>query len=195
MKRLITAAVITLLAAPAWSQDTGFYVGGAFGQAKHRDACEDANISCDDKDSGWRIFGGYQFNPYIAVEAAYTDLGESSASGVIGGITASANFEVTAWEVAAVGSFPVMDRLSLYGKLGLYRAEVEVSGTATFGGFTVPVSTEESNADVTFAFGVKFNITRSLAVRAEWQRYLNVGGEDTGESEVDLLSIGVLFRF
>ncbi|HEV3010285.1 MAG TPA: outer membrane beta-barrel protein [Burkholderiales bacterium] len=199
MKRLVTtvaaAALLPWLAAPAWAQDAGFYVGGALGQVEHQDACEGASISCDEKDTGWKVFAGYQFNRYIAAELGYADLGESSASGVVGPITARANFEVTAWELVAVGSYPVMERLSLFGKLGLYRAETELTGSGTVGTLVIPVSEKESNADVTFGFGVRFNITRNLGVRAEWQRYLDVGGDDVGESDVDFISLGVVFRF
>ena len=34
-----------------------------------------------------------------------------------------------------------------------------------------------------------------LGVRAEWQRYANVGGASTGEDDLDVFSLGVLFRF
>jgi OOP family OmpA-OmpF porin len=195
-----TAAVAALVACsifstPAWCQDAGFYIGGALGQAEHKDACEDAGISCDQKDTAWKVFAGYQFNRYIAAEAGYADLGKSTANGVVDGVTLRANFEITAWEVVAVGSFPVMDRLSLFGKAGLYRAELERTGTGTIGAITVPLDEKESNNDVTFGVGARFNLTRNLAVRAEWQRYLDVGGDEVGQSDVDLLSVGVQFRF
>ena len=193
------AAFAALCASSAWSQDAGFYLGGAIGQAEHRDACEGANISCDDKDSAWKLFAGYLVNRNFAVEFGYADLGESSASGVVGTflgpVTATANFEVTVFELTAVGMLPVMDRLSLYGKAGLYRADVEVSGSGTIGATTIPVSEKDDNTDLTLGVGLKFDITRNISLRGEWQRYLDVGSEDIGESDIDVLSLGVLFRF
>jgi OmpA-OmpF porin, OOP family len=184
-----------LFAGSAWSQNAGFYAGAALGQVQHKDTCEDANISCDDKDTAWKILAGYQFNRHLAVEAGYADLGKSSASGVVSGVTASASFEVTAWELVGIGSFPVMDRLSLYGKLGVYRAETEARGTASVPGITATTNEKDTNSDVTFGFGARYDITRNLGVRAEWQRYRKVGGDDTGEADIDLFSLGLMYRF
>ncbi|HEX6528540.1 MAG TPA: outer membrane beta-barrel protein, partial [Burkholderiales bacterium] len=130
-------AAFALLCAPsAWSQDAGFYLGGAIGQAEVRDVCDGAS-TCDDKDGTWKLFVGYQINRNFAVEFGYADLGEASASGVVatglGPITARANFAATVFELTAVASFPVTDRLSLYGRAGLYRADVELSGSGTLG--------------------------------------------------------------
>ena len=90
---------------------------------------------------------------------------------------------------------PVADRFSLYGKLGLYRAETEQKLQVTLGTLTVSDNKTEKNADLTFAFGARFDVTRNLGIRAEWQRYLNVGGGEIGEDDVDVLSVGVLWRF
>ena len=94
-----------------------------------------------------------------------------------------------------VGSIPVMDRFSLYGKLGLYHAETKRNITGTLGPITSTDNDKETNTDLTFAFGARFDITRNLGLRAEWQRYLDVGGGEIGEDDVDVLSVGVLWRF
>ena len=197
--KVILAGIIGLLAAlaavPAVAQDAGFYLGASLGQSKHHDVCEGANLSCDDKDSAWRIFAGYEFSRYVAAEFAYADLGQTAAGANVGGIIVNPTFEATVFELLAVGSVPLMDRLSLLGKLGLYRADSKLGGSGTGFGVTVPLSAEESNSDLTFAFGVRFNFTRNLGLRAEWQRYMGVGGDDTGDTDIDVLSVGLLFRF
>lgn len=166
----------------AQAQDAGFYIGGALGQVELNGACSGLppGVSCDEKDSAWKILGGYQFNRHLAAELGYANLGEASASGV--GITARA--EVTAWDVVAVGSFPIMDRFSIYAKLGMFRSESEV--TASTG-----TSSDESETGFTFGVGLRYDFTRNLGVRAEWQRYQEVS-EDT---DADLLSIGIVWKF
>ena len=58
------------------------------------------------------------------------------------------------------------------------------------------VSANESNTDLTFGFGLRYDLNKSVGVRAEWQRYGDVGGGDIGgESDVDVISLGVIFRF
>lgn len=193
---LVLAIGAGFIVRPAGAQEAGVYVGAAFGQAKHKDACEGADISCDEKDSAWKVFGGYQFNRYIAAELGYADLGQSKATGTVGPVTVDAAFEVTAWELVAVGSFPVMERLSLFGKFGLYRADVELSGSGRIGaGAPIPFSEDDSNNDITFGFGARFDLTRNIGVRAEWQRYKSVGGDDTGEVDIDLISAALIWRF
>jgi OmpA-OmpF porin, OOP family len=176
----------------AQGQDTGFYVGAALGQTEVSIDCEGAT-SCDEKDSSWKIFGGYQFNKHFAVELGYSDFGEASASGPAGGLgTASVKFETTAFELVAVGSLPLGDRFSIFGKAGLYRADTDINASVTALG---SVSDSDSNTDLTFGVGVRFDILRNLGIRAEWQRYSDVSANDFGESDIDVISIGVLWRF
>jgi len=190
------AALAALTAAPAWSQDAGFYLGASIGQSRAKEFCDDSGgFSCDDKDTAWKIFAGYQFNRHLAVEGGYTDLGEVGASGVLSGVSVRGKIEATAFELVGVGSIPVADRFSLYGKLGVYYAETERNLTGTLGAVTVTDNDSEKNTDLTFAFGARFDVTRNLGIRAQWQRYLNVGGGDIGEDDIDVLSVGVLWRF
>ncbi len=195
-KAAALAALAMLFATSAWAQDAGIYLGASIGQSRAKDFCDGSGgFSCDDKDTAWKVFAGYQFNRHLAAEVGYTDLGEVGASGVLSGVSVRGTVEVTAFELVGIGSIPVMDRFSLYGKLGLYRAETEQNVTGTLGTVTVTDNTSENNTDLTFAFGARFDITRNLGIRAEWQRYLDVGGGDIGEDDVDVLSVGVLWRF
>jgi len=190
MLRTIAIAAAALLAAPAFAQERGFYAGGHFGQASYANTCDElggSGVTCDDSDTGWRILGGYQMNRHFALELAYTDLGEVSASGPGG--TASA--EASAFEVVAVGTLPLADRFALYGKAGFYRGDVDARADTVL----VSGSASESNTDLTFGAGVRFDFSERAAVRLEWQRYPDMGGDDTGEDDVDLLSVGIIFRF
>jgi OOP family OmpA-OmpF porin len=175
-------------AAPAMAQDMGWYAGLTLGQSKADDACDGVSgpgISCDDKDTAWRILGGYQFNKHLAVELGYTDAGEVSAQG-----TFNAAIETTLWEVVAVGSWPFTPNFSAYGKLGLYRGEAEFStNNPAFG------NESESNTDMTYGIGVRWDFTKNLGVRLEYQIYKDVGGGNIGEADVDVISAGVIFRF
>lgn len=177
-----TAGIAQMMRGP----DAGFYIGGALGQAKHKQGCEGlpAGVSCDNSDVGWKVFGGFQFNRNFAAELAYTDLGETKASDAVD----SATVRPKAWEVVAVGMYPFPEGFTLYGKLGMYRGETKVNSTFGF-------SETDSNNDVTFGIGGRYDFNRNLAVRVEWQRYTDVGGDDIGTSDIDLVSVGVIWRF
>lgn len=185
---VLGAASAMLVAVPALAQDQGWYVGAHLGEAKAKDACDGVSgpgISCDDKDTMFRILGGYQFNKNLAVELGYNDLGEVSASGAF-----SAKIEATVWEAVAVGSWPFTPQFSAYGKLGLYRGETDFStNNPAFG------SESETNTDLTYGIGVRWDFTKNLGVRAEYQIYKDLGGGNIGESDVNVMSIGGIFRF
>ena len=182
----VIAFVAALASAPAAAQMgmSSVYVGGSFGQSEVKDGCSGlpAGVSCDNKDTAWKLFGGFQLTPMFAVELGYADLGEISASGL--GVTVSA--ETTAWDLSAIAAFPIGDAFSVYGRLGGYRAETEARAGA--------LSADDSNTGLTFGVGVGFSLSRNLGLRAEWQRYADVGDDDD-ESDIDVLSVGVLWRF
>jgi OmpA-OmpF porin, OOP family len=67
-------ALLGLLASTTVHAETqrGFYVGAGIGQASiERD---DSDFDADD--TGFKVFGGYNFNQYFALEATYLDGGE-----------------------------------------------------------------------------------------------------------------------
>lgn len=168
--------------------DRGWYAGGSIGQADYE--CEASpGLACDTKDTAWKILGGYQVNRNFAVEFGYTNLGELSVSGAGARIT----LETTAWEVVGLGSFPVANQFSIYGKLGFYRGEADVSSNVAGG------SGSRNSTDLTYGLGARYDFSRNLGMRVEWQRYGKVEAPSTtvsaGDSDIDVLSLGVVWRF
>ncbi len=203
MKSLIRAiatagciAGIAVSSVPTFAQDSGFYAGGAFGQTKAKDACQGVPISCDDKDTGWKIFGGYQINKHFGAELGYVDLGQATAAGTVGGVTVNASIKATAWELMGVGTLPIADNFSAYGKLGFFRWDAEATASVAVPGAFAVGSLSDTGTDFTYGLGLKYHFTKNIAARVEWQRYTNVGnGAGNGKSDVDLLSLGVVFKF
>ena len=130
-----------------------FYIGAEVGQADN---------SADD--TGFKFLGGYQFHKNIAAEVAYGMLIDKD------------NVEVTTMEAVAVGIFPVTPNISLLGKLGFAKVDVETPGASS------------DDIELTYGFGVQWDVLRNLGLRAGWQRY-------DADSEVDYLNVGVVWRF
>lgn len=194
MKHIILAVLFAFAVSPilsiAQSNDHKIYVGGHIGQAKAQSSCDGlagTGISCDDTDTSWKVLGGYKFSRNFAAELGYIDFGEikASAPGV------SVSFKSHAFDLVGIGILPVVDRFSVYGKLGVYHGTVD--GHAAVGAASADVSDDAT--DLTFGFGAAFDIMRQVALRAEWQRYNDVGGSDTGKDDIDVMSVGLLFRF
>ena len=130
---------------------------------------------------------------YAGAEFGQADFGseDDTAVKLLGGYQVNRNFaaevgysmlfdkrgvEVTALEVVGIGMFPVANQLSIYGKLGFANVDVETPGGS------------DDKTELTWGLGVQYDVSTRLGVRAGWQRY------ETDE-EVDLLSIGVVYRF
>lgn len=159
-------------------QDTGWYVGGSIGQSEADGSCP-TGFSCDLKDTEWKIFGGYRLMRHFAVEGFYADHGEITVK--TGAVTATA--QSSTFGVAAVGILPLGGNFELFGKLGVGSTSVDASATAP----GVSAGASESGSDILFGVGAVYNFTRNLGVRAEYERY--------NDSEINVLSIGVQYRF
>jgi OmpA-OmpF porin, OOP family len=168
------------------------FVGGSFGKSDIDSEITDGLItsgSVDGKDTGFKVFGGYMFNRHFGVEGAYVDLGEVSYSGdFFGAPVTGGKVEVSGVNIAALGSYPITEQFSVFGKIGLFIWDVEASDTT--GG--VPFSAKEDGRDISFGVGLGYNFTRNLGVRLEWERFKV---EAVSKADADLISVGVVWRF
>ncbi len=216
-KTVLASALVFASAAafaPAvFAQDAGWYLGGAVGQSKvdinrgelaadlTAAGLANTGFTVDENDTGWKLFGGHRFTKHFAVEGAYVNLGKFSASTTITavngvpitplGLTASVKAKDGLY-ISAVGTWPVTTDFSVFGKLGVYSIKTTV--TASVAGISVSDSSRDEN--VTFGAGVGYNFTKNLGIRGEWERFNKVGNKDkTAEGDVDLLSVGLVYKF
>jgi len=184
----LALAAGTSAAIPAAAQGMHqFYAGGSIGQTTASDGCSGIivpGVTCNDSDTAWRILGGYQIDRNFAVELGYHDFGKVKATGF------GVNGEVTAnvWELVAVGTLPLRNRFSVYGKLGGYRGDTNLRSNVGFSG-------SDTNTDITFGVGGRYDFSPQIAFRAEYQAYQSVGGSTVGSSDFDVVSVGALFKF
>lgn len=171
---VILALATTAFALPASAQlnMSSVYIGGSLGRS-------DFKVP-DQTDTAWRLFGGYQLNRNFAAEVGYHNLGQVNF--------VNGDRDAKVWELVGIGMLPVATALSVYGKLGGYYAKSELHSSV------VP-SGDETNGGLTYGAGVQYDFTQQVALRGEWQRYDNTGGNTTGKTDVDVLNVGVLYRF
>ena len=169
---------------------TSAYVGANLGQSKFHVDCNGLGVTdCDSKDTSFKLYGGYQFHPNFAAELGYSDLGKAKLS--VPGFF-STDMKASAWELSALGLFPVMPQLQLFGRLGFYRGEIKFSGD--LGG-------SKTSTGLTWGLGGEWDFTRNIGARVEWQRFNGMKAqcdaigctEDKGD--VDSLSLGIVYRF
>ena len=177
LKRLTTAliAIGSLTALPVWAADGSKpYVGANIGQSDWKDGIN--GVTGDSKDTAYKLYGGYQFNPYVGLELGYDDLGKLEGTG---------NARAHGVYLDAVGTLPLSTDWSLLGRIGVVNSHVKTS--------LAGVDSSSSGTDWKAGLGVQYNLTKNLSIRGEWERY-RVKAFDT-KSDADLASVGLVWGF
>jgi hypothetical protein len=206
----------------------GFYLGIGGGQSSYdieKSLLDDAvvdgmasvgwivtslNSTYEDSDTALQLFAGYQFNPYIGVEAGYIDLGaaELRATGNVNPpgpvfsqpYAMNIDIESTGFTLAGLGRLPLGSVVDLHGRLGLLFAQTDISASspATRG---LETETLDSISGF-FAVGAGVTLGQHWSLSIDWTRYDNVGDEDEDDDvtteagfNVDALSFSATFRF
>src|SRR6266567_7455361 len=108
-KRLVLAVACMVFALPAIGDETGFYAGAGVGQSKVADlGCNNSPgvtfTSCNDTDTGIKVFGGYQFTTHWGAEASYIDFGKIKATAIASGILVNVDAKASGFQFAATGT-------------------------------------------------------------------------------------------
>ena len=201
---------------PAYS----WYIGAGFGQtfASIPDQTVDgidsalvsqvpnATFSVINKDkhsAGVKLFVGYTFNPYLAVEGGYADLGDSTANmDFRNDVTLQSvgwfnlQYNMTAVFIDAVGSLPMSEKWSLIGRVGVSynRVHVDFDGSP----LTAVVSSNDSTetkVNAKFGAGVDYKLNPAFTARAEWERYKMPDPFSDEQFNVDTATLSLLYRF
>lgn len=180
-KTKLLPAIIALAAAlfslPALAQGTptsGLYFGVGVGGSNATDACQ-AGQPCGGDATAYGIFAGWQFYRALSLEVAFRDLGTSQSAG--------ANFDSGVADITVLGGIPI-GPVFLFGRGGVYRGEVS-SGPL-----------HDSSVNWTFGGGIQIDLTHAFALRADWQRYRQMGATNIGfRSDIDVVMGSVVFKF
>ncbi len=160
------------------------------------------SLSKNETDTGFKAYIGYRFNQNFALEGGWTDFGKFSATRTMtapGFGTVQANVKASGAHLDALGIWPLQNNLTLFGKLGALYDTVETNASTT-GAVVFPAGTntnpKHSGLNWKFGLGAGYDFTPTVGARVEWERAKNLGDSSTGgKADVDLLSVGVVFRF
>jgi OOP family OmpA-OmpF porin len=200
MRKFAIAALVALglVAAPAFAADTGPYVGAGVGEFN----VEVDDLSFDDGDVGFKVFGGYNFLEWLGAEVAYIDGGsaeEKFSDPDLG--SATVGVDVTAFTLAGVGTLPIGDMFELYGKLGIAFWDGDLSISATGAvcdeliaeGLPCSGSDSDSGEDFYWGIGAGMNFGEHFNIRVEYEA-IEIGADDV-DADADFISGSVVYRF
>lgn len=206
--RKFSMAVLAVIASSAaQAQEPGWYLGGNVGRATAR--IDDNGIKGSllgagftgtaigdhDHDTAFKVFGGYRFTEYFALEGGYFNLGHFGydATTVPGG-TLDGRLGYQGANLDAVGFLPLGGHFSLFGRAGVTYGQTRDTFSGT--GLVTVLTPDPSHNGVgaKFGGGLQYELTRRVAVRAEVERYL-INDAVGNRGDLDMASLGILVRF
>ena len=174
----------------------GPYAGALLGRVEAKSGCigilAGGGRVCDAEDPGFGIFGGYQFHRHFAAELGFASLGRVRASETATSFFAPQKVDNRLFDLSAVGLLPLTDvlpfgnRVSFFARLGGYLATLSTSQSGV---------SDHSNVGLGYGGGLQLEATPLIGVRAFWQRYKNVGGDEYLKQNYDLVGVSAFYRF
>jgi opacity protein-like surface antigen len=162
----------------------------------------------DDTGSAWGAFAGYRMFRHAAVEVGYLDLGTLRARSQV---TVSTPFPPQSTVVdlrrelhtsgptaSVLGILPLYDQFAIYLRAGVLFADMESKITSS----SSTPSVISGSSSVTFGYrsllwggGLQYDFHKRWGTRLDFQRFDDVGRRfEAGRADVDLWSVGVLYR-
>ena len=149
--------------------------------------------SFDERDTGFKVFGGYRLNENLAIEGQYTRLGKAEIRySAAGGLSGTEKYRASSLSVAAVGSVPVTTDLSLFAKAGpSYN-----SAKSSFSNAALGMASSGNKLGLLVGVGASYKLTDSVSARVEFENFSRVGeATKGGRSLVTMVSAGLAYQF
>lgn len=157
-----------------------------------------AQTSLDDTDTGWKVFGGWRFNEYFAVEGSFIDFGTAKfttrTTGPDGVVDGEADGSAYAVDIIAI--VRPAEWADLFVKVGGFRWDVDAKQAEIINGEASAAKDDQAGNSVKAGIGASFMLSESVAVRLEAEGYFNVGDRKrTGDADIGFLSVGLSYGF
>lgn len=174
MRTLLFSGVVAslaLAASPATAGDEGFYLGAGAGQVNLEvDDVLGAGINFDEDDTGFKIFGGYKFLPWLGVEAAYLDGGNPSLKASDGILSGELAVDLQAFVAAATFTLPLGDKFELFVKPGIAYWKSSTSAFVSDGSIVyLDIKQDDDDSAFFVGAGAAFNFSENFGIRLEYE--------------------------
>ena len=196
-KAALLISIAALAHAPAHASEARpGYFGISAGQATVDDFCDGSEYTCDDSALALRIHGGTELNGFANLEFGYRYIDDLEASGVISGVGVAAAVNGHFVDTTLQLGMPEAGPFKVFTKAGLMLWRLNFEAAASNGYQTIFVEDDETGVAFRTGLGVSYEVSDTLRLRADWDLLLNVGDEETtGESDINVFSVGPEFRF
>ena len=213
MTRLVLAACCAALlgisaGTPALGAERGWYLGGGAGYAsasfdddsirsevaRQSPGSSGGTISKDEDSVLYKIFLGYSFTSFIALEANAFWLNDFAFNvGVSPAGQMTGDVDYWGFSMDLLAFLPVGDHWRVYGRAGAIAAETRVRLSAV-GMPLADTELREYEPGYKFGAGVAYEFDSGVAFRGEWERYV-LDDAMGGDTNVDTFTAAFLYRF
>lgn len=194
-----------MAAAPATAQDGYPYLGLGVGRSllhvdvaavaqRHLGAgLTPATVARDDKDSAYKLFGGWRFNRNFALELGYFDLGSFglTVTTVPQGAFAS-TLSGRGANLDLVATLPLSTHWSLLGRGGIQSIRTRHTFSGSSGADAVNANDSRREANAKLGLGLQYAFDGGFMLRAEVER-LHVRDASGVSERVAVVSLSLLF--
>ena len=207
---ITVGSVIVMFAAATPALAGDFYIYGSFGRSDFgldkntvdgnvRNALVSHGLtdtftsSLNNKDDGYKLQAGYQFNPYVAIEGGYVQLGRAKYSVTYQGTTSNAEIDVSGWDFSVVGILPIGSQFNLFAKVG--RSTFVGKEKASVAGVSLDTGEDQTRVGGTYGVGASYSLTKETSLRIEYERFNLSGSGWTGDPKIKLITLGAAYKF
>lgn len=153
--------------------DSGFYAGLGLSYI----ATEDSGVSSEE--IGATLIGGYAFSKYISSEVSLFNLGDHKSLGMKG----------TGMSLSAIGSYPIIEKLSLFAEFGAMSVDIDIDESQNIKHNASGEASVQSGVDSSLyvGFGAKYRLT-------DWTLVLKATAVDF-DADVNFISAQAHYHF
>jgi OOP family OmpA-OmpF porin len=192
-KTLLVTLLGSALAVPLAAHADGIYIGANIGQGTTK--LDDSgftstttSVSRHETNTGFKLYGGYEFTRNWGVELGYAELGELNNVYSQGGVDATLKYKAKSLYVAGTGTVAISDQFSLFGKLGYANNRSSVNFSSVFG----TGSDSFTKSGVMFGAGATYSFNKNIGMSLEYDDF---GKTDDMGTKGTMWSLGVRYKF
>lgn len=202
------ASLAALSSSALYAQNSGQYYGGlSAGQSESKldndrinaaivgDGFTTTSLVKNRHETAYKVFGGYQFNPYFGLEGGYFNLGKfgfDSQTLPLG--TLNGRFRVDGINLDLVGNMPVNDQLSLMARVGVINARTRDNFTSTGAVVVSNANPEITKRDYKAGLGFAYKLSQSMSLRGEVERY-RINDAMGAKANINMATMSLVFPF
>lgn len=196
----------SIAAVSAMAQDAGYAYGGlSIGQSHARIDDEritngllgagfrTTSMSLDESDTAFKLFGGYQFNRYVALEGGYFDLGKFGyTSTTVPAGTLHGQIKLRGFNLDLVGTLPLSERFSVIGRVGAQVAKASDSFSGTGAVQVLGPNPSKRDTNYKVGLGLQYEVNPSFLIRGEAERY-RINDAVGNRGDINMFSVSLVF--